>query len=135
MESIGNACSIASSFFGSFYSFLWSMVTQLGFWKCLLILLGLIFWVCWEIFSKGTHKYNSENGLTPGFNRFIGATTYFWIQAVINLVLEYFFTSAVYCFKWPYGLHLGTFLLTGLFLHLIGIWSYWRLFGMKIRLR
>ena len=130
----GMLCSI-SSIFDSFYSIVWSAITFLGFWKCLLIIVALIIWILWEIFSKGTHSYNSENGFTPAFNRFIGASTYFWFQTFIYFILEKFFSEAVYCFKWPYALHIFVFLFTGFFLHIIGVWPYWKFFEKKIRLR
>lgn len=135
MESISNTCSLISSLFGSVYSIIWSVITTLGFWKCLLIVILLVIWLIWEIITKGTHPYKTENGLTPVFNSFIGATTYFWLQMAINLILETFFTKAVYCLKWPYALHITTFFLTGFLLNITGVWSYWKIFGKKIRIR
>lgn len=83
---------------------------------------------------QGTHSYNSENGFTPTFNSFIGASTYFWLQTIIYFLLKTFFSEAVYCMKWPYGLHIAVFLSTGFILHVTGVWPYWKLFGRKVRL-
>jgi len=135
ISSISSLCSLGQSFFGSGYSLLWSVILWLGFWKGLLIVIGIIFWTISEIVSKGTHKYNSENGLTPAFNSFIGASGYFWFQTIIYFGLKLIFTDAVYCFKWPYFLHSIVFLLNGFILHMIGIWPYWKVFGVKIRIR
>lgn len=134
ISSGGALCSLGQSLFGSIYAILWSIVTYLGFWKCLLIFLSIIIWVAWEIIKKGTHSYNSENGLTPTFNTFIGASTYFWLQTLIYFIFQKFFSEAIYCLKWPYILHIFIFLVTGFALHITGIWSYWKIFGKKIRL-
>lgn len=128
-------CSLGQSFFGSGYSLLWSAILWLGFWKGLLIIIGIVIWIIYEIGSNGIHKYNSENGFTPIFNSFIGASGYFWFQTIIYFGLKLVFTEAVYCFKWPYFLHSIVFLSNGFILHMVGIWPYWKVFGEKIRLR
>lgn len=135
VSTISPLCSLGQSFFGSGYSLLWSAILWLGFWKRLLIIIGIVVWIFFEIGSKGTHKYNSENGFTPMFNSFIGASGYFWFQTIIYFGLKLIFTEAVYCFKWPYFLHSIVFLSNGFILHMIGIWPYWKVFGEKIRLR
>lgn len=135
ISSTGLLCSIGKSVFGSTYSFLWSAILLIGFWKCLLVLVAIILWILWELVTRHTHSYNSENGLTPVFNSFIGASTYFWLQTFIYFVLEKLFTEAIYCMKWPYVLHVSVFILTGFALHMSGIWPYWKLFGVKMRIK
>jgi hypothetical protein len=134
ISNTGALCSLGQSVFGSTYSFLWSVITFFGLWKCLLIIVGLAFWIAWEVSTKGTHSYNSENGFTPEFNRFIGASTYFGLQTIVYFVLEKFFSEAIYCLKWPYALHVLVFFLTGFILHVTGVWPYWKIFGGKVRL-
>lgn len=131
----GMLCSIGKSIFGSTYSFLWSAITYLGFFKCFLIIIVIILWIIWEIGTRYKHSYNSENGFTPIFNSFVGASIYFWSQEFIYISLEKFFTEAVYCFKWPYILHVSIFIFTGLLLNITGFWRYWKFFGHKIRIR
>ena len=131
----GTLCSLGKSIFGSTYSFLWSIGTFLGFWKCAFIILLLILWIIWEIFNRNTHSYNSENGFTPEFNVFIGVSTYFWFQTAIYFILDKIFTEVVYCFKTPYFIHIGVFLFTGFFLHMTGVWPYWKIFGKKVRIK
>lgn len=133
--SIGTLCSLGKSIFGSTFSFLWSIITFIGFWYSLLILMMVVVWIIVEILTRNTHAYNSENGFTSLFNSFLGASMYFWLQALLYVILEKFFTEMVYCFKWPYLLHILVFLFTGFLLHIIGIWPYWKVFGEKLRVR
>lgn len=135
ISSLGNLCSVGSSLFGSTFSLLWSIITFIGFWKSSLVLLLVIIWIVWELNTIGTHRYNSENGLTRVFNSFIGASAYFWLQSFIYFFLEILFSEGIYCFKWPYVLHALVFLLTGLLLNILGVWKYWKLFGEKVRIR
>lgn len=135
ISTISSLCVSGRSIFGSGYSLLWSAMLWLGFWRRLLLIITIIAWVVYEIFSKGTHKRKTENGFTPMFNRFIGASGYFCFQTIIYFGLKLIFTDAIYCFKWPYALHSIVFLLNGFILHMIGIWPYWRVFGEKIRIR
>lgn len=128
-------CELGQSLFGSTYSFLWSIVIQFGLWKDILVVIFVIAWIAWEIGTKNKHKRNSENGFTASFNRFIGASGYFWFQALIYFGLKLIFTDAIYCFKWPYALHSIIFLLNGFILHIIGFWPYWKVFGKKIRIK
>src|ERR1019366_8502848 len=88
----GTLCSLGQSIFGSTYSILCTIITYLGFWKCLLIIVAIILWITWEFYTMNTHPYNSENGFTPTFNSFIGASTYFWLQTLVYFILEKFFT-------------------------------------------
>ena len=135
LDQTGSLCSLGQSIFGSTYSFLWSIVTFIGFWKCFLIIVLVILWIVLEIFTKNSHYYNSENGFTSTFNKFIGASTYFWLQTIVYLILENIFSSLIYCLKWPYVLHIYIFILTGFILHVTGVWPYWKILGRKVRIR
>jgi len=134
---IGDLCSLGKSIFGSTFSLLWTIITFVGFWYSVLLLLVIAIWVIFEVLNRNTHSYNSENGFTPLFNSFVGATVYFGLQALIYIILQKLLTEAVYCLKWPYALHFITFTLTGLILCWIGFWRYWRPLGVgyKIRIR
>jgi len=138
VSQLGLFCSLGKTVFGSGYSIFWSILTFLGFWKSLGVLFLLILWVIFELITKngGVH-YNSDNGFSPAFNIFVGASTYFWLQTFLYSILEKLFGQMIYCVSWPYILHVLVFTLTGLFLCLIGFWNYWRPLGIgfKIRIR
>jgi len=134
MFSIGNICSIISvPFASSASSFLWQIILLLWPWYWLGIFLFLITWIIWEIITRnGTAHYNSKNGFSPSFNRFVGSGTYAGLQALVYLFFEKFFGDSVYCMVWPYEIHLVVFLSSGLLLHLSGFWPYlWEPSGQR----
>ena len=107
---------------------LWAIIKELWrpFWLPISII--LIVWVLYEVATRnGNAHYNSKNGFSPGFNRFVGAGTYLLFQALTYAILSFVFGNEIYAQAWPYGFHLVTFLSTGLFLNLTGFWVYWKL--------
>jgi hypothetical protein len=126
MYSFGDICSLISiSTASSLSSFLWQSIVFLWPWHWIAIFLALVVWVTWEIVTRnGTAHYNSDNGFSPSFNRFVGSGAYLGFQALIFLILKIFFGDIIYCFVLPYFIHLAVFFLTGLILHLSGFWPY-----------
>jgi hypothetical protein len=85
----------------------------------------LVLWVIFEIFTRdGRWHYNSKNGFSPSFNRFIGSGAYLLFQAGTIYLLVTFFGSGIYCTPLPYIIHLIIFGLTKLFLLAIKFWVY-----------
>jgi len=133
MFSINDMCSIlfiplassASSFVWQIIYFLWSWN---GFW----ILIGLIAWIGIELVTRnGTAHYNSKNGFSPAFNVFVGSGLYWGIQSGLLILLGKVFGESVYCFIWPYPVHIIIFASTGLFLHSVGFWPYLKEAGAR----
>jgi len=126
MFSVGDICSIVSiPFASSASSFLWQIIYTLWPWYWLVILIFLFIWIAWEILTRnGTFHYNSKNGFSPSFNRFVGSGTYTGLQALLLLSFEKLFGDSVYCMVWPYEIHLVVFISSGLLLHLSGFWPY-----------
>ena len=119
-------CSIISiSTVSSFSVFIWKIIVLLWPWYWFVIFLCLATWMTWEIITRnGSAHYNSANGFSPGFNRFVGSGTYMLLQSLLFLLFKIFFGESVYCMIWPYPVHLVLFLSTGLLLHLSGFWPY-----------
>jgi hypothetical protein len=108
--------------------FFWELITT--FWSAhwLLISLILVGWLVFEIATRnGGAHYNSRNGFSPSFNKFVGSGTYLLLQAIVYACLRFFFGDTVYTHLWPYGLHLLAFISAGLLLNLTGFWVYWKL--------
>ena len=126
--SFGNICSlISASRASSISSFFWQIIDFLWPWNWIWISLLLFTWVIWEIITRhGSAHYNSENGFSPVFNRFIGSGVYFSLQALVYLFFRLAFGDVIYCAPWPYAVHIIIFLLTGTLLHLSGFWPYLR---------
>lgn len=115
---------------------MWTGITTLGFWWSLLIVIGLIGWVAFEIATRnGNAHYNSDNGFSPLFNIFVGSALNFAIQEGLGLALTKMFGDAIYCVEWPYILHFAVFVATGLLLRFSGFWVYLRILGEKPRKR
>jgi len=103
----------------------WVIVTTLWPWYWLLICVALAFVVAFEIATRhGSFHYNSENGFSPAFNRFVGSGTNLGLQSLLIGIFHWLFGDIVYCLKWPYVVHGFVFLATGLALHLSGFWPY-----------
>lgn len=118
-------CQIARPVAASLEAQLWQVITLLWPWWWLLIILILGVWIVFEIVTRfGTAHYNSENGFSPMFNRFVGSGSYLLVHAVLLLGLSKIFGSGVYCGPTPYALHVVAFGAVGLTLHLSGFWPY-----------
>ena len=124
--SLKNICSLVSaSIPHTMAGILWKIVTTLWPWYWLLIGVSLVVWIAFEITTRyGTAHYNSENGFSPTFNRFVGSGTYLGLQTGAYFLLKLIFGDGIYCLSWPYALHLVVFASTGLLLNLIGFWPY-----------
>lgn len=92
------------------------------------ILIGLTLWTLWELITRnGGFHYNSENGFSPTYNRFVGSGMYLLFQTGTYALLTKLFGNEIYAHAWPYGVHIVSFLSVGLFLNLVGFWKYWKL--------
>lgn len=104
---------------------IWFFITNLWSQYWIGITTGLLLWVIFEIFTRnGRCHYNSQNGFSPLFNRFVGSGTYLLFQTGTIYLLVTFFSSGIYCTPWPYVIHLIIFMLTGFFLRVIKFWVY-----------
>ncbi len=133
MLSIGDTCSILFiPLASSASSFVWQIIYFLWSWNGLWILIGLVGWVVFELATRnGKFHYNSENGFSPAFNIFVGSGLYWGIQSLLLILLEKLFGQSVYCFVWPYPVHLIIFASTGILLHVTGFWPYLKEPGAK----
>lgn len=103
----------------------WFLISN--FWDryWLWIIIGLGLWIIYELLTRnGRWHYNSKNGFSPGFNRFIGSGTYILIQTIIAVLFVRIFNSTIYCYPWPYIIHLLSFVSTRYFLKIIRFWIY-----------
>jgi hypothetical protein len=132
-----NICSVISiSTTTTISGFLWHLIALLWPWNWLWICLIIIGWIFWEIINRnGTAHYNSENGFSPAFNRFVGSGFYLGLQTLLFLMFEKFFGPAAYCLVWPEFVHVVMFLSTGWILHISGFWPYRKLPGRRRRRR
>lgn len=93
-----------------------------------LIVPALILWVIFEIFSRGNHDFNSDNGFTPIFNSFVGGGIFLLTGTLIDWLLHLVIGPGISCgLLWVRSFYLIPFVSTGLLLHGIGFWPYWRL--------
>ncbi len=124
---IGTICSIVSiTLASSINSFLWQLISFIWPWKWLWILGIFLSWIIWELRTRnGISHYNSANGFSPTFNKFVGSGTYIMLQSATLLFFVNFFGEFAYCMRIPYIIHLLIFLSTGYFLHKIGFWPHW----------
>lgn len=93
----------------------WSQI-----WPYLLGFLTIVVLV--ELLTRHKNEYNSANGFTPQFNRFVGSGTYMSLQIGLYFLVHLVFGNTAYCFPWPYAAHLLVFTLTFTILHKIGFW-------------
>ena len=116
--------SIPQSIAGGF----WFIITTVwnAYWP--FILVGLTLWTIWELITRnGGLHYNSDNGFSPTYNRFVGSGMYLLFQTGTYVLLTKLFGNEIYAHAWPYGVHIVAFLSVGLFLNLVGFWKYWKL--------
>jgi hypothetical protein len=116
--------SVPQSIAGGF----WFIVTTIwnAYWP--FIVVGLVLWTLWELVTKnGGFHYNSENGFSPTYNRFVGSGMYLLFQWLTYELLTKLFGNEIYAYAWPYGVHIAAFLSVGLFLNLVGFWKYWKI--------
>ena len=122
--SIGEMCAVVfAQSSNTIYATAWKLIVALWPWYWLLIMLSLGGWIAYEIITRnGTAHYNSDNGFSPVFNSFVGSGMYAVLQALLFFVLTLLFGVGVYCFVWPFAIHVLIFLSTGRLLHAIGFW-------------
>ena len=110
----------AVSFLGlPIYGKIWTYIistTGAMFW---LIIVGLLVWVIIETISIGS----SENNFSPSFNRFVGATLYFFISWFIFFILDKFSFGLASCIRVPI-VHPVSFISVKFILLSIGFWKY-----------
>lgn len=132
-----NICSVISiSTVTTISGFLWQLISLLWPWHWLWISLVIISWIIWEIINRnGTAHYNSENGFSPAFNRFVGSGCYLSLQTLLFLVFEKIYGPSAYCLIWPGLVHVAVFVSTGMLLHLTGFWPYLKMPGRRRKRR
>ncbi|PLX27896.1 hypothetical protein C0583_01505 [Candidatus Parcubacteria bacterium] len=105
------------------HSFVWQVIFYIWPWKWILIMLLILMWAAWEIATRNSKvHYNSKNGFSPSFNRFVGSGAYLSFQTILFVSFEKLFSIKFYCLRWPYIMHLFVFITTGLFLYIVGFW-------------
>ena len=135
-QSLGRACSIISDIPRTFVSGVWTAISYVFSTYWYLVIPVLIIWVAIEIVTRNNHGYNSENGFTPAFNSFVGGGVFYVSQALIYLILKFFFGEGIYCASlWVSSFHLIPFVSTGLFLHGIGFWPYLKIPFTNVKIR
>lgn len=125
MQSAASACSLINDIPGTLISGVWFGISYAFSHYWYIIIPAIILWVVFEIFTRNTHSFNSDNGFTPVFNSFIGGGVFYIFSALIHLVLNLFVGDMVECgLVWVNSFYLIPFISTGLFLHGIGFWPY-----------
>jgi hypothetical protein len=129
MSILKDVCSVLTmSVPNSLASWMWKFIADLWPWCWSAIIICLCIWVVVELVTRdGSAHYNSQNGFSPTFNRFIGSGVFLFFQWLSYFLLHLIMGDGVYCLWWPYALHLFVFGFTGIFLFTIGFWSYLRL--------
>ncbi len=122
---VGQMCSASTAkVVATTHQFLWKLIVTFWPWQWFLIVTTITVWTIIEILTRnGTFHYNSENGFSPSFNRFVGTGTYAGFQGLFYLLLTTIFGGWIYCFIFPIVLHIIIFRLTGIFLNKIGFWT------------
>ena len=130
-QPLGSVCSLINDIPGTFISGVWFWISYvfLNYWY--VIIPVLVIWIVFEVLTRNTHSFNSDNGFTPIFNSFVGGGVFLGFESLIHLVLNLFLGNAAECgLIWLNSFYLIPFVATGLFLNAIGFWHY-----MKIPIR
>jgi hypothetical protein len=104
---------------------IWRIIGEIfsSYWY--IIIPALVLWVAWEVFSRNSHfHYNSANGYSPDFNRFVGSGVYFLLQSLVLAFITLIFSDKAYLHFWPYALHITVFFSTSFLLNYVGFWVY-----------
>lgn len=135
MQTVIPLCSLINDIPGTLISGVWFGISY-GFshyWY--LIIPVIVLWIIFEVFSKNSHSFNSDNGFTPIFNSFVGGGVFYIFSALIHFILSFFIGEVVDCgLIWINSLYLIPFISTGLFLHGIGFWPYMMLPIINIKI-
>jgi len=125
MQSIIPLCSLINDIPRTLISGVWFWISY-GFSHYWYVIIPvIILWFVFEIFTRNTHSYNSDNGFTPLFNRFVGGGVFYVFSALLHFVLSFFISDGVDCsLIWINSFYLIPFISAGLFLHGIGFWPY-----------
>lgn len=125
MQSVIPLCSLINDLPGTFISGVWFGISY-GFSHYWYLIIPVIFlWIMFEIFSRNSHSFNSDNGFTPIFNSFVGGGVFYIFSALIHFIMSFFIGEGVDCgLIWMNSFYLIPFISTGLFLHGIGFWPY-----------
>ena len=135
MQPFGDLCSSINAVPGTIISGIWFFISLYfsKYWYWIIATLTIL--VLYEVGTRNTHKYNSDNGFTPGFNSFVGSGIFFGFEMLINLILNAIFGNATECILlWTKSFYLIPFITTGIFLNLIGFWKYIRIPILNIKI-
>ncbi len=88
----------------------------------------IICWILVEVITRNNHDYNSDNGFTSAFNSFIGGAVFYLSEEAIQFIFKLILGDTASCITlFTSSFYLLPFITTGLFLHLVRFWPYWRL--------
>jgi len=125
MQALAQLCSAVSDIPGTAISAVWLWISYsfLHYWY--IIIPAIVIWVVIEIFTRNTHSYNSDNGFTPTFNRFVGGGVFYIFSAMFHFILSLFIGKGIECgLIWINSFYLIPYISAGFFLHGIGFWPY-----------
>ncbi len=122
--SLENICSFSKILNSSLNMKIWEIINSLSAYY-LFIILALFLWIIFELFTKnGTTHYNSVNGFSPTFNKFIGSGVYFLYFNLFLVIPVLIFGEIVYCITLPFITHLLIFFLVKITLLKLNFWKY-----------
>ena len=128
VQPLGAVCSLINDIPGTFISSVWFWISYgfSNYWY--VIIPALVLWVIFEIVTRNTHSFNSDNGFTPTFNSFVGGGVFLGFESLIHFVLNLLVGNSAECgLIWINSFYLIPFVSTSLFLNAIGFWSYMRI--------
>lgn len=132
---IGGVCSIVGSIPSTTISWIWFWISSLFLSYWYYIVPAIILWSVYQIVTRGSHRFNSDNGYTPLFNSFVGGGVFFIFEWILSWILVLLFGPMVNCGLLFVDLfYLIPFIATGLFLHWIGFWPYMMLPIVNIKI-
>lgn len=81
------------------------------------------------------HDFNSANGLSPTFNSFVGGGVFLLTETLFHWILGWLAGHDVSCdLLWIRTFYLLPFFTTGLLLHAVGFWPYWKIPILRIKI-
>lgn len=135
MQALAPLCSAIGDIPGTLISSVWFWISFAFTRYWYVIIPAIVIWVVIEIFTNGSHKYNSDNGFTPTFNRFVGGGVFYIFSAVFHFILSFIIGGWTDCSLLFIDVaYLVPFVGTGLFLHGIGFWPYMMLPILNIKI-
>jgi hypothetical protein len=130
---LGPICSAIGDIPHTTISSIW-FVIQYIFSHYWYILIPII--VIWSIAEIVGRFGSSDNSCTPVFNSFVGGGVFLISEKLIYFVLEHISGSGVHCGTlFLRSFYLLPFLTTGLFLHAIRFWPYWKIPFIRAKIK